>query len=217
MGRLLPLLLLVVAPLGACKKAAPTSSDAAQTHALPGPGAKTDACSLTNQAEVSAIQKATITGSQESQGPFQEFVTTQCFYSSAEPDRSVALMVIQRDPAHDSRRSVAEYWHETFARFSDSAKQSTKTGKEEIEREPETRARGRKSEGEEGEEKLRAIKVAGIGEEAFWSGPARMGGVLYVLQGEKILRISFGGPGTDDEKLAKSKALAEKALLRLAF
>jgi len=30
-----------------------------------------------------------------------------------------------------------------------------------------------------------------------------------------MLRISFGGPGSADDKLAKSKALAQKAMSRL--
>jgi len=43
----------------------------------------------------------------------------------------------------------------------------------------------------------------------------RVGGVLYVRQGEKILRMSFGGPDTDEQKLEKSKTLARKAIGRL--
>jgi hypothetical protein len=215
MDRFLRLLLLLVFPLVGCRKTAPAPGDTAQTRVLPPAGPKINACSLANHEEVAAIQNATITGSQESAGPFQDFVTSQCFYTSAEPNRSVALMVIQRDPAHDSRRCIAEYWHQTFARFSGSSKEGGNSRKEEIEREQEAKGRGGTSEGEEGEEKLRAIKVDGVGQEAFWTGPVRVGGVLYVRQGEKILRMSFGGPDTDEQKLEKSKALARKAIGRL--
>jgi hypothetical protein len=42
-----------------------------------------------------------------------------------------------------------------------------------------------------------------------------MGGILYVLKNDRMLRISFGGSGNADDKLAKSKALAQKAMSRL--
>ena len=51
-------------------------------------------------------------------------------------------------------------------------------------------------EGEE-KEKVRATKVKGLGEEAFWSA-GKMGGVLYGLKHQIIVRIGFGiqRPGT---------------------
>ncbi len=53
--------------------------------------------------------------------------------------------------------------------------------------------------------------VPGVGEEAYWTTNIA-GGILYVLKGEKMLRISVGGPGTREAKLEKSKAVAQKAL-----
>lgn len=68
--------------------------------------------------------------------------------------------------------------------------------------------------GEEGEESGEVRHVDGIGEEAVWSGN-RLAGALYVLQGDAIVRVSVGGSGTADEKLARSAKLARRALRRL--
>ena len=56
--------------------------------------------------------------------------------------------------------------------------------------------------------------VQGIGDEAFWVGN-HMTGSLYVLKGDALLRVSIGGKGTEQEKIAKSKTLVRKALKRL--
>jgi hypothetical protein len=59
-----------------------------------------------------------------------------------------------------------------------------------------------------------AVRVRGVGDEAFWEGN-KVAGSLYVRKGDAVLRVSVGGPGTEAEKLAKSKRLALKALRRL--
>ena len=68
---------------------------------------------------------------------------------------------------------------------------------------------------EEAEEKSRPpVRVEGVGDEAFWAG-SKVAGSLYVRKGDAVLRVSVGGPGTEAEKMAKSKRLALKALRRL--
>ena len=57
-------------------------------------------------------------------------------------------------------------------------------------------------------------EVEGVGSDALWSGNAKAG-ALYVLRRNVILRISVGGPGSEKEKIAKSKRLAAVALRRL--
>lgn len=69
-------------------------------------------------------------------------------------------------------------------------------------------------EGDESEEVGAPVRVRGLGNEAFWSG-SRVAGSLYVLKGNAILRVSVGGPGTESEKLARSKRLARNALRRI--
>ena len=67
---------------------------------------------------------------------------------------------------------------------------------------------------EEEEEKERPERVTGLGEEAFWTGSARLGG-LYVLKKGSILRLSIGGAESKDAKLKKLRALARSVLKRL--
>ncbi len=65
---------------------------------------------------------------------------------------------------------------------------------------------------EEDEKEPAPQRVSGVGDEAFWLA-SHVGGTLYVLKGSDYLRISLGGAGKD--KIAKSKALAQKVLTRL--
>lgn len=58
------------------------------------------------------------------------------------------------------------------------------------------------------------LRVKGIGDEAYWVG-GHLAGSLYVRKGESVLRVSVGGKGTEQEKIAKSKTLAKKALKRM--
>ena len=60
-----------------------------------------------------------------------------------------------------------------------------------------------------------ALRVRGVGDEAFWAGN-KAAGSLYVRKGAAVLRVSVGGPGTEKEKLAKSKRLAAFGVRRLA-
>lgn len=71
-----------------------------------------------------------------------------------------------------------------------------------------------KHEAEEGEKDAAPARVRGVGEEAFWVGDARIGG-LYVLKKDAMLRLSIGGAEPLREKQRKLKALARSALGRL--
>lgn len=71
-----------------------------------------------------------------------------------------------------------------------------------------------RGEREEGEHEAEPLKVRGVGSEALWVG-GRGTGSLYVRKGDSMVRVSVGGPGTDKEKIQKSKQLALKALKRL--
>jgi hypothetical protein len=112
--------------------------------------------------------------------------TSQCFYQLPSFASSVSL---------DLTRDGREYWEEHFE------------GGEEHER-------GREREEEEGEEEHPPRRVKGVGDEAFWVG-GHMTGSLYVRKGDAVLRVSVGGKGSEEEKIARSKTLAQKALKRL--
>ena len=165
---------------------------------------KIDACSLATREEVGAIQGTKMLDPQSSEGPASDFQLSQCYYGSAEPDRSVSVGLMQRDPKDSGTHTITQFWHETFDRFA-----SAENGKEADEKRPENNG------GEEKEnEGVRPQKIEGLGEASYWLGKP-MGGILYMLKNDRMLRISFGGPGSAGDKLTKSKALAQKALGRL--
>jgi hypothetical protein len=74
--------------------------------------------------------------------------------------------------------------------------------------------RARKGEGEKDAEEHATLPVRGLGDEAFWSGSARLGG-LYVRRRDLLLRIAVGGAESQKAKLAKLRRLARIALKRL--
>ena len=165
---------------------------------------KIDACSLATREEVAAIQGAKMLDPKSSEGPATDFLLSQCYYGSAEPDKSVSVGLMQRNPKDPGTRTITQFWHETFDHFA-----STENGEgNEKNRE--------ESKGDENKEHegVRPQKIEGIGQASYWLGNP-MGGILYVLKNDRMLRISFGGPGSANDKLAKSKALAQKALSRL--
>ncbi len=57
--------------------------------------------------------------------------------------------------------------------------------------------------------------IAGVGDGAYWVGNSKIG-ALYALQKDKLVRLSVGGPGDEEMKIRKAKALAEKVLKRLS-
>jgi hypothetical protein len=78
------------------------------------------------------------------------------------------------------------------------------------------RAPSREREGEKDDpaEDRAVVRVAGLGDEAFWSGGARLGG-LYVRRGDLLLRLAVGGTESRAAKLVKLRRLARVALRRL--
>lgn len=227
MNRLVPPLCLLLV-LTNCRKsqmgssqtrraAEPTLKQSAEAAAksdrqLPSPGPKIDACSLATKEEVAAIQSAPITAAKSNEVPSGDFVLSQCYYPSSAPNMSVTVGVIQMDPQHPSQTAVSAYWHQVFERFTGNKATAREEEQEKAEKGEKKRNLGR--EAEENEGSVHPDKINGVGDEAYWAG-TRFGGTLYVLKGEKMLRISVGGPGDLNSKLAKSKALAEKALGRL--
>jgi hypothetical protein len=211
MRHLLSLLLLVVTCAG-CKKAQQTAAGQAsspvQQKVLQQTGPanpKITACKLITTDEVGAIQGAKITDTKSSAGWSGNLLMSQCYYAAMEPNKSISLTVIEKDPQSpesDPRR----FWAQTLSPFKEAARSEDEPG-----------AKRENSGGEAREEQERKIprkKIDGVGEEAFWSGN-RFGGALYVLQKDIVLRVSVGGPDNEETKIAKSKAIAQKALRNL--
>ena len=204
--------LLILLLCAACKKADETSTTRApspvQQKAVEQSGGVEPAvlaCNLITSEEVSAIQKATITEAKSSAGPNGNLVMSQCYYSAKEPNMSVSVAVIQPD-SRKTDSNARKYWDQIFGSLSE------RTDVDQADRDKGEK-RGTEAREEE-ERKVPPKKIDGVGEQASWSG-TRFGGALYVLQKDVILRISVGGPDGEETKIAKSKAIAEKALKNL--
>ena len=197
--------------LGAgCKKSASSTTQTANQE--PGP-AQRDVCGLIKDDEMEAIVGSPIKETKGSGRSDSGMRMSQCYYAAAESSRSVSLAVTDRDPSSNAKRGANDYWEEMFGRYD----------KEESERESEAdkakkeslREQTRRT-GEEEEGGAPPKKITGAGDEAFWSSN-RVGGALYVLDKKKntFVRVSVGGGDTEEKKIEKSKALAQKALSRL--
>ncbi len=180
--------------LAGCQKSKTTSAS---------PTTKIDACSLITKDEVQKIEGSPVKDAKSSDTSGGGFQIGQCFYTTEVFNKSVSLAVTQRALASENARDPKTFWKETFGRYTSPAKE--KEGDEE------------KKESLANEQEERGAppkKIEGVGDEAWWSGK-RIGGALYVLKGNVFIRISVGGPESEESRIEKSKALAEKALSRL--
>jgi hypothetical protein len=195
---------LLLFPVG-CKKRETTRLVTSSSQ----PGdAKFDVCGLITKEEIQAVMGSPINETKSSANSGQGFRTLQCFYATTEFSRSVSLAVTQSDSDSPVKRSVKEFWKETFGRYEGEQKE-TEADKEKKES---LREQGRAK--DEEEERNPPKKIDGIGEAAYWTS-SRVGGALYVLKKDALIRISVGGADTQEAKIDKSKALAEKALARM--
>jgi hypothetical protein len=187
-----------------CGKRSPTQPPPSKDST----SATMDACALLSKEEVEAVQGSPIKETKSSERSNGVFRVAQCFYTAAEFSRSVSLAVTQRDPASAARRSPKDFWKETFGRYTGEEKERERDKEKKESLREQTRGKA------EEEESVPPKKIAGIGDEAFWTGN-RFGGALYVLKKNAFIRISVGGPDNEETKINKSKALGQKALERL--
>jgi hypothetical protein len=199
-SRLISIFVGALVPLAGCTK-----------HVTP--AVNVEACSLLTNDEVASIQGTTISANKGSSSSGGGMLVSQCVYGSTEPNKSVGIALSEVDQNSPSRREPNSFWDETFARFRKTEKEAE--GETESERRKKESLREKRGEERE-DEVIPPTKIEGVGDEAFWS-PTRVGGALYVLKRSRdaFLRISVGGPGSEQEKIEKSKKLALKALPRL--
>lgn len=153
-----------------------------------------DACSLIAKEEVGSVQGTAVNDTKSSESSDGVFLVSQCFYTAAEFNKSVALALVRSDPKQGSKRSPKDFWKEKFDPYQDE--------------EPETKS------GDEKKQGSAPKKIEGLGDNAYWVG-SRFGGMLYVLKGDAFISIGVGGTDDEETKLKKSKVLAQKALQRL--
>jgi hypothetical protein len=154
---------------------------------------KTNACQILTRADLAAVQGEAYADARLT----ERGDTSQCFYELPSFVKSVSIDV--------TRGGGRKFFRENFPA-------------EKEDREARERAEKRRG-GDEAEEKAEAIKrppkrVRGVGSDAYWVG-SRIAGSLFVLKGDSYLRVSPGGPGTEDEKIARAKELARRALRRM--
>jgi hypothetical protein len=162
----------------------------------PSSGAVSDACVLLEKSEIESVQGAPVQSSSASTQTTGEVFISRCHYAISSGDGSknlsVHLEVLEKDPKSANADALRVYW--------------------------EKRLRQGQEQGEAGEDEREARELKtldGLGEKAFWIGNEKAG-VVYVLDKDRIVRVSLGGPGNTKTKIEKSKALAASVLKRLA-
>ena len=150
-----------------------------------------DACSLLKSNEIEAIQGAPLKDTKPSSNSHGGVTVSQCDFLLPTAAESIVLTVTQRAKGADAR-DPKDLWKETFHREKERSEPDRK-----------------------GESKFPPPQeIADVGDEAFWA-PLGTGGSLYALKGNIQIRVSVGGPGDQEAKIQKSKALAEAVLKRL--
>jgi hypothetical protein len=155
-------------------------------------GDKPDPCAYITRSEIAAVQGEPVVEAKGSEPERRDFAVSQCFYTLTTFSNSISLEVTRKDRDQPASKSPREHWMKLF-------------------HEPPGELDGGH---EAGEESGNPQKVAGVGDEAFWTGD-RIVGALYVLKGDAYLRISIGGPDEREMKIQRSKRLARNALKRL--
>lgn len=144
-----------------------------------------DVCALLPKGEIETVQHAVVKDVQGGGRPDGHFLISQCVYTTEPPSESVVVSISESNPDYALRLTPKQSWDLTLSRY---AKRGAEGGKK----------------------FMPPRKIEGVGEEAYW-----MGGAIYVLQKKFTLRISVGGPGSEEEKVQSCKILAQSALSRL--
>ena len=160
-----------------------------------------DACRLLTSEEIQAVQGEGLKETKGSDASTDSFSVSQCFYETTSFTNSVSL-TLTRKRADAKGESPREFFKKNFG------------GEKEREREKEAREKKSGTRVEEEEEGLPPARVRGVGDEAYWVGNDKVG-ALYVLRGDKFIRVSVGGGDKQDRKIEKAKALAQSALKRV--
>jgi len=167
------------------------------------PAAKPDACALIAPEDVHRVigvdARTRTPGTQQARG----LLLSQCYVDTGTA-RSVSIALAGTTTSKGHTVTPTAFWREQFHAHDHES---------EKDREKEEHAKSG-AEREREEEGGDARKIAGIGDEAYWSGN-RVAGALYVLHGKTFIRVSIGGIQDERERIEKSKQLASAALKRL--
>jgi hypothetical protein len=193
----------------------PTPQASQPTAAATLPIPKSATCALLSGADIREVQGEEPTDAQGSEHLSGGLRMSQCFYRLPTFNQSVSIEVVRASA--DAQGPVKDYWRQ---KFHGDEGESLERERERREREEELKresANGQVREGghtereREGEEETRTRRVAGIGDEAYWSG-GEQSGALYVLKKDSVISVSVGGPEDEAGKIRKAKALMKKVL-----
>ena len=164
------------------------ASDAAAVEAQAPTGAAAfDACKLLTNDEIASVQGEAPARSQLVGETTGQLAVSQCNFLLPSGSNSMAVRVVERGIGANAR-DPKDVWQETFHRPPADA------AKARYARKPQ--------------------KVDGVGEEAFWLGNAKSGG-LHVLTGNRYIRVNVGSQEEVPAKIEKCSKLAHLVLPRL--
>lgn len=158
-----------------------------------------DVCKLLTSAEVQAVQGEAVTETKASPERSGGLAMSQCLFRTATPAKSVSVAVAVPGAAKAAGLTPRQLWRQQFV---------SEAGREVEERHSASKSSKKESEASS------PRPIRGLGEEAYWVGNP-IAGALYVLRGEKFVRISVGGIRKEAERIEKSTALARDVMARL--
>jgi hypothetical protein len=194
--------------------------DATQATEQPTPS---DTCRLLNASDLRALQGEELLDAQGSEHLTGSLTTSQCFYRLPTFNKSINLEITR--PANGSTADALKaFWRQRFTPEAFEARERVRERKEGDERKRDdelkrARASGQITEGghsekEKGEGESRPRRVAGIGDEAYWS-ESEGNGALSVLGKGAVVRISLGGSEDQAAMMTKATVLARRVLKQL--
>jgi hypothetical protein len=200
------------APGATPSAAVPTASAGSSPSAPANATGPRDACELLTADEIKAVQGEASKETKASQRADGSFAIAQCFYTTPTFTKSVSLEVTEAQTG--GKESPRAFWAEHFTRAAkEGAEREREHGrdKDKDKEKDKDKAQPRSEEEEEGAPPER---IRGLGDEAYWVN-SRVSGALYVLKGNRFIRLSLGGADSDANRQKKAKTLAQKALARL--
>jgi hypothetical protein len=151
-----------------------------------------DPCSLLTSEEIESVQGQPVIDTHPSSQSARGLVVSQCFFELPTAVNSITVALFQNSDRVGGA-GVKEFWRATFH----GSDESSHAGGE-----PDRLGRT-----EEHETKSPPEKMEELGDEAFWTANP-MTNALYVLKGERFVRISVGGAGDIAAKRSKARTLA---------
>ncbi|HEX3559000.1 MAG TPA: hypothetical protein VHU19_07340 [Pyrinomonadaceae bacterium] len=178
---------------------------------------KSVTCALLSGADIREIQGEEAADAQGSEHLAGGLIMSQCFYRLPTFNKSVSLEVVRAGPGAPPD-AVKKFWRQKFPEGA-GLKRESERERGEREREKvleQEKANGQVREGghhekDEDETKTRTQRVAGIGEEAYWSGGEK-NGTFFVLRKGTVISVSVGGAEDEAASIKKARALTQKVL-----